>query len=1031
MELQNQFSQRIKEVEARFSGDQEAVSERFQADVCKLEQHYQSELVALTRRHAADRARWEEEMEAAVQEAEQQRRLLREALQLERENMLQEFTQEQERVKHSHVADVEALREKNLQLQNELENFVSLAQTKEIELSRQLNELHNRLQENLEAKDTLLAHTECRAEELEQLLTQATHDFAQERAELQNSLSELEGRHAEMLLKAERQVQEQSDLLAEREELRQKMEEVEKVLHQAIEDFHYERLELQGIMAVLEEKLKESECMVMMKEEQRTTLLAERDRLVLRVLQMESELGEANRRMAASKQEVPLTDLPTEVGMEFLTENFIVTYSHEEETADHHSEDFSVLGEDSPSAQDEELEGELLMQKENSGDFEDTQTVSVHMLKICNAEILNCPEDVCIDSTKKIEEGCFSEANVVQQEPDEPHNLDEPGSTDTAESTDEATVAFAVQSLAIIEEKEELDTDHEGLDSNDSTKSTSEGIQTTIVSSDLIISNNVAGEDSEVREPEEQFPGIGTEGAGLFESPEDEVDVCNSTGDCLEEDKGAEKDKKAHVVNPTAELDAELTLAELDGSTVSVTEMSTEFENSAELDGVGGEEMAVDDLGIAGEVKGDANITTSLDQPRAVKNNGGLAFMICAVSEEEFSNLQDMDHTDDLMIDEGVVAHCTVATGFQNPEENGDEPKMTDTVEDDHAKENEAPDSPKVISDVAVADNIEESDKVEVADQHDGETSCCKASRPHSLELLDKTDMKDGIDDSIFIAPQDSPEATESVVQKQQEETPHESGVCARELLELQEIAVQFRDQSSLLEVLQDQYSSAVEQNLCLQEKLARLQQHTDELELLLDLNSGSHDLRLELVTMAAQAKELEIKELELAELQKSYEECICENVQLSEQNRKLEKKMQNLESKMHNVQEFHKQQTNLLEEIARMREQNAKLSTTVQDLEKQDEIMLALQQDAESSDTSDDSFMDRSWASEKITAVSELEDCCSEFEKQNSRLRSALTHLQEKSLRIRERMQDHRYCKWPPLVTCACPGRSSYLLTC
>ncbi|XP_036430509.1 ninein [Colossoma macropomum] len=1026
-ELEIHFSQRIKEVEARFSGDQEAVSERFQTDVRKLEQHYQSELAALTQRHTADHVRWEEEMEAAVQEAEQQRRLLREALQLERENMVQEFTLERERLERNHAVDMEALREKNLQLQNELENFISSAQTKEIELSRQLNELHNRLQENLEAKDALLAHSESRAEELEQLLRQASDDFLQERAELQSSLLELEGRHAQTLSLAEKQLQEQSDLLAERAELRGKMEEMEKVLRQAVEDFHYERLELQGIVAALEEKLQDSVSMVMKKEEQRTALLAERDRLALRVQQMESELGEATRGMIVSKQvveELSLSDLPREVEMEFLassSENCgVVKEVWEDETADHHSEDFSVLGEDSPSAQDEELEGELSMQKENTGDFEDTQTANDHMLTFCSAVVLSCSEGDFTNSTEKVEEGCFSDASAVQVELDELNNF-EPGNPNT---TDQAEVVFAVDSLVVSSTDE--------VDAN---------IQTAVVSSEMVdeeFSKSVAEnkEGFEVGEPATE-----TGDAELFVSHEDhKLEVYNGLGGRLEEDSNADVDYRTeepdnNVVDNT----------EFDVGTVSVTELNsrTEFKNSVEMANVEvsselhpegelevtrmdciTEETAEDDLCAAGAMKDCANVTTetaSLD--KEVVNCASPAFMASAVvSEEVFSNVQEMGHTeaDQLVVADEIVAQCTDITGILDLEENVDDSGIT-TVEEDHGKENEAHEGAEVISDIAMADDTEEPQDVEVADQFEvssteTETSYHKDHR-QDLEPMDQVDIKDDNDDSSGTKAQDSTVALESgprLKKEEEEKTLHDKDMCAREILELQEIAVQFKDQSSLLEVLQDQYSNAVEQNLSLQEQLAQLQQHTNELDLLLDLNRGkleeSHELRVELITMAAQAKELEIKELELAELQRSYEECVCENMHLADRNRKLEKRVQTLESKMHVVQEFHEQQTCLLEEIARMREENAKLSTAVQELEKQDETILALQQDAESSDSSDDSFLDFNARLEaKITAMSELEDCCSEFEKQNSRLRLALTQLQEKSFRIHERMQDHR----------------------
>uniref|UniRef100_A0A671KV72 Ninein (GSK3B interacting protein) n=1 Tax=Sinocyclocheilus anshuiensis TaxID=1608454 RepID=A0A671KV72_9TELE len=231
---------RWQQVEIRFCGDQEAVSEHFQVDVHKLEQHYQHEIAALTQQHAADRTHWEEESEAATKEAEQQWKLLREVLDLERE----EFKKERQSLELTHAQDIKALTDKNLQLQAELEAFASAARTKEIELSRQLNELHKHLQDRMEAKDLLLAQAEHKSTELEEMLKQAVDDFIQERAELQRSLSALESRRGEVLA------------FSENMELICRMKEGEELLCQELKD-------------------------------ERKALLAERDALALRVVQLE------------------------------------------------------------------------------------------------------------------------------------------------------------------------------------------------------------------------------------------------------------------------------------------------------------------------------------------------------------------------------------------------------------------------------------------------------------------------------------------------------------------------------------------------------------------------------------------------------------------------------------------------------------------------------------------------------------------------------------------------------------------------
>ncbi|XP_067471123.1 ninein isoform X3 [Thunnus thynnus] len=282
-EIEVSFSQRIKEVEDRFSGDQECVAERFKADILKLEQHYQSELKALSESHVEQKLNWEAEVQKALENAEEQRKIMEEGMEQEKESLNQEWTKERHELEGSHKDELDALVMKNQQLQNELDNLTSMAQTKEIELSRQLNDLHNRLQENLQTKEELLAQSDQKAVEAELLLNQIVEDFKQEREELLSSQSELEGKYNEMLSISERQVRERIELLTERDDLKMKIEELEMLLKQAAVDFDLERKELLELISSLEEKLKDN-----LKNED---LVAERDLLRMKIEEQEMELS--------------------------------------------------------------------------------------------------------------------------------------------------------------------------------------------------------------------------------------------------------------------------------------------------------------------------------------------------------------------------------------------------------------------------------------------------------------------------------------------------------------------------------------------------------------------------------------------------------------------------------------------------------------------------------------------------------------------------------------------------------------------
>ncbi|XP_033498841.2 uncharacterized protein nin isoform X2 [Epinephelus lanceolatus] len=320
-EIEISFTQRINEVESRFSGDQESVAERFQADVLRLEQHYQSELKALSERHVEQKLHWEAQIQEALENAEGQRRLMEEAMEQERESLNQEWAKEKHELEILHREEMEELLMKNQQLQKELDDSISLAQTKEIELSRQLNDLHNRLQGSLEIKDELLAQSEKKALDTDLLLNQTVEDFKQEREELLSTQVELEAKYNEMFAISERQITDRIELLTERDDLKMKIEEVEMLLKQAAEDFELERKELQEHASSLEEKLKDN------REDDREELIAEIDRLKDRIKELEMELNQLSSSAEKAKEE----EMEESKEINTLMEEECVSFSEEQE----------------------------------------------------------------------------------------------------------------------------------------------------------------------------------------------------------------------------------------------------------------------------------------------------------------------------------------------------------------------------------------------------------------------------------------------------------------------------------------------------------------------------------------------------------------------------------------------------------------------------------------------------------------------------------------------------------------------------
>ncbi|KAK5886802.1 hypothetical protein CesoFtcFv8_017802 [Champsocephalus esox] len=236
-DIEMSFNRRLQEVQSRFSGDQESVAERFQTDVLKLEQSYQEELKSLSDKQREQELCWEEKIQEVLFNAEEQRRKMEEDEQREKER----WDKEQEEMELLHKREVEELGVKNEQLQKELDYLISEAQTKELALSKQLNDLHTRLQGSLETKDSLLALAEQKALDSEFLLNQTVQDFKHEREELLNIQTELEVKHNETLSMSARHIEERIELLTERDDLRAKIVELEALLKQAAEDFELER----------------------------------------------------------------------------------------------------------------------------------------------------------------------------------------------------------------------------------------------------------------------------------------------------------------------------------------------------------------------------------------------------------------------------------------------------------------------------------------------------------------------------------------------------------------------------------------------------------------------------------------------------------------------------------------------------------------------------------------------------------------------------------------------------------------------
>ncbi|XP_063040394.1 ninein isoform X2 [Engraulis encrasicolus] len=979
-ELQSHFSQRINEVEARFSGDQEAVSDRIQADIHNLEQHYQSELQALSKLQAEEKNKWESDLEAASKDAEMQQKAIKEAFQLENKFLVEKLAKEHEDLEAFYKEDMEAMRVKNEELEKELEYFISVAQSKEIELSRQLNELHDRLQENLDSKDALLSQSDKKIIEMELLFRHAKSDFEQQRIDLEASLSDLESRHIEALNLAEKQLEENRQLLEERDGLKAKVLKAEQLLRLAAINVDIESLELQCSLTELQGKLKQAQTGPFCSEqaEARQTNLDQCSRITGKWSKLKvDEVWGASDDIVFFKlrqdsqgfkyiEEEVLRDLAVPIPEETSEELALESCADELHTSDEGKEDRNKAN--------DALQAHLSETGANACEKKDAEIVKYTSAVVC------CTEE---EDPKTGHEAVPKE----ELEQDDMERISE-----YEHSGLMGVEAHGVETDEICDAA--INTEHSHL------------------SEDIIVEAHGNGDELNAVD-------------GQIKVDEVDEDVFDTTGEVANAQRELNNYTKSDA--PKAEVE-DVNRVALDAEVVVTMPRHTKVGDSC-TENV--EDSRAVPRGMGGDFEG-----IRVDEVVGIDITG----TCINVHDEACSAITGGDIASTEVIVGRVENVDVTHKGFGK----GDNENHTFTVETEEVEmitlETEFEDMSIELVDEELADT-----EIQALDT---DAITINAERlAEKVTAIWNVGGRVGLDDAedIELATEEEPcidKANEDALVKRIKElesevesmaslkedcalTVRERDACVKELLKLQDRLGQFYDQSHLLSNLRAQCQVATDDNSSLKQHVIQLQQRIDELEVTLegnraDLATGqgvlgaSCDLQLELSTMIEQAKELEIKALELTDLQIRYEKCVCENVRLASRNEKLETRMISLESKMHIIQDLHGQHSALLDEIERMREENSNLSSLVHTLVKQNdskslenELRVLLQGHTASSGSSSDS--NNLELSPQMEAVADLEECCSEFERQNSKLRRALSDLQDRSFQIRGRMQVQR----------------------
>lgn len=217
-------------------------------------------------------------------------------------------------------------------------------------------------------------------------------------------------------------------------------------------------------------------------------------------------------------------------------------------------------------------------------------------------------------------------------------------------------------------------------------------------------------------------------------------------------------------------------------------------------------------------------------------------------------------------------------------------------------------------------------------------------------------------------------------------------------------------NQTRSLFELSSLYRKATEENILLHEKISLLQQKTELLDSLLAHNNEkvktghqvleeNYSLKVKMVLLIEHVKELEMKTLKMTDLQIQYEDCMCENTKLKEQNFELEYRVWSLETRM-NI--FHDEQFSHMDGISKIKDGNAKMLGMIKQMETTSGVLLEHEIDGWFQNTTDEDLLD---LTSQMEPLSHPQDCSSQIEK----LHYFITELQDKWHRLNEKTQAHR----------------------
>uniref|UniRef100_A0A4W3IC40 Ninein n=1 Tax=Callorhinchus milii TaxID=7868 RepID=A0A4W3IC40_CALMI len=209
--MENDFNQKISEMEAQYSNEHQKIMLKLKAEMSELEQKYKQEIMELRDQLWEEKGQWEFEKEEILQENEEEKERLKDALENKIALLSRTIAQERELVIKSGKEEVNMLASKNQQLQKELEELQAATSSRESKLSNELICLKKEMENQLQVKDKQLIEAEGKWEQSRVLLEEvkaeserekaalnlekshvSQEEFEKERAELRSEISRLQ-----------------------------------------------------------------------------------------------------------------------------------------------------------------------------------------------------------------------------------------------------------------------------------------------------------------------------------------------------------------------------------------------------------------------------------------------------------------------------------------------------------------------------------------------------------------------------------------------------------------------------------------------------------------------------------------------------------------------------------------------------------------------------------------------------------------------------------------------------------------------